>query len=373
MADLPSTLAQMKGRWMIGGSAAEAAPAPWKMAVAGDDAPDLAMLTIAAQAMQVALRPTPGSHPDLLPSLPHLALPVLPDAHRAAFRRVIDGTRMHEGFRDALLQFIAGRGYVVHPLDHMPRDSGKVPEVYAPWLDWKKSNTASPETTLTDDNWAHWRPADRAVALARIRRSDPSAARRLLETNASDLPAEARFRAVQVLAEGLSPDDADYLDTLTKDRSSKIQVFATQLLSRLGAPIESAEATAELSDFFATGKQGLLKRRVTVTPTKIKTDAQRRRRHVLMGQVSLTSLSQALGLRAEDLVVAWGGSDPALTQDFVEMVALTGNDAACGLLAKRCDRSDMLSPTRLAPLAARLAATDRKTLLPTILKAAETS
>ena len=72
MRDLAGGIAQIKGRWMIGGSALGQAPADWQAIASRDAEPELALLAIASQATQLVHRPTPGNAAQPAKRLPWL-------------------------------------------------------------------------------------------------------------------------------------------------------------------------------------------------------------------------------------------------------------------------------------------------------------
>jgi len=356
MSDIGSALSRIKGRWMIGGSALEAATEPWRVAVAQDDAPDVALLAIAGQASQLVLRPEPSAALQPMKTLPKLALPAMPDRLRPAFTRLL-------GHKDAgpeglaqILAMIALRGYTVHPVDYMPPKSAfdLLPDIYGPWADWREANSEVQGEVLTAENWDNWYPAERCAALVDMRAHDPAAARAIVATCAADLPAEKRLRVIETFATGLSNDDADYLKSLAGDRSGKVQLLALKLLARLGLAEDEQETLAEYADFFAIGKRGLLRRDTQVNPVKLKTKAQGAKRHELSQKVSLSGFAKAMGLDPVALVAAWNAEDPDAMDELVSIVSATGSDATVAALAARVGETTALAPQNLSTIVDRL-------------------
>ena len=364
-ADLPTTLAALKGRWMIGGAALDAAPEGWKAVLEGDPAPEVALLALAGQASQVALRPKPGAKPEPLPVLPPLSLPSLPTPLRPTFRRMVATKTFTEDDMPDVLHLMASRGFAVHPVDYMPKSFARLPDVYAPWSGWKDSSGAAGDT-LTAENWEHWRPAERRVALRAIRMANPAEARALLEEKGASLAAEHRADAVALLSYRLGPDDQTYLESLSSDRSGKVKAQAERLLARLGKSGGDAEDLAEFAGFFTQSRKGFLKRSDVVSPVPLKTGAQRGRRATLFGKISLADFARSLGLDQVALVRAWESKTGDGEYDFVEMVAATGSDAAVQALTAHDGAFDNRTLVVLAP---RLSREERGKVLANVLRA----
>ncbi|TKB29139.1 MAG: hypothetical protein E5W81_34370, partial [Mesorhizobium sp.] len=76
---------------------------------------------------------------------------------------------------------------------------------------------------LTAENWDEFYLAARRLALADMRRTDPTSARMLIEAKASGEPAEVRLALVELMRFGLSAEDAPFLKSLSADRSGKVR------------------------------------------------------------------------------------------------------------------------------------------------------
>ncbi|MFI6496238.1 DUF5691 domain-containing protein [Nonomuraea typhae] len=85
----------------------------------------------------------------------------------------------------------------------------------------------------TGENWEFGSRADRRAYVQAVRRADPGAARALLEgTWAGEAP-EDRAEFVEVLGDGLSMDDEDFLERALDDRRREVRQSAANLLARL--------------------------------------------------------------------------------------------------------------------------------------------
>jgi len=369
MDESEAGIAALCGRWMVGGEAIGACPPGWRDLVEGDPAPELALLAIAGQAVQLLLRPVPPAALAQARPIPPLALPTLPEALRAPFRRLVSN-RSGPG-PVPILALMAARGRSAHPADWMPRagDEG-LPGLYAPWLGYQAGAAPAAEfEDLTAANWDDWLPSARVAALAGLRRRDPAAALALVEARASTEPAERRVRLVEVLQDGLSEADAAFLQTLHADRSARLRSLAARLLARLGHPAEEAEAAAELGGFFERQRAAILSRREVVAPIRLKTGAQRARRAELMGSVTLAGLAGALELSPAALVAEWDFADPQADEGLIAMAAASASDDCILALLERLLDLAQPRPAALTPLFERLGPEARRKTLPPVLAA----
>ncbi|TIO08683.1 DUF5691 domain-containing protein [Mesorhizobium sp.] len=322
-------LATIRDCWITGGATFDLAPSAWKAMASGasPDEQERRLLAIAAQALDVALRPAAPKTLRRRPPLPRLALPMLPERLRpllrAALKQAADARR-----KTRVVTLVASRGFVLHPMDWMPSDQNS-PDVYAPWIDWQASvdgERHAPQDRPTAENWDEFYPAARRIALADMRRHEPAAARMLMETKAPGEPAEVRLALIELMRFGLSSEDAPFLKSLSTDRSGKVRELAGRLLARLGEhgrPSDGGpdDPVAELAAFISEGKSGFIRRRSVYTPAKLKSPAQENRRaelfetdnnaDVLVARMVAASGSDAAVTHMADTLVAAGGK-PAL-------------------------------------------------------------
>ena len=334
-------LARLRDGWISGGAVFELAPAEWKdvAAASSPDEQERRLLALAAQALDVALRPAAPKTLKRRPQLPILALPMLPDRLRpllrAALKHATDARR-----KALVVRLVASRGFVAHPMDWMPAASDQnAPDVYAPWLDWQASaEQERPGSTekLNAGNWADFYPAARRLALAAMRRSEPALARQLIEAKAPAESAEIRLPLVELIRIGLGPDDAPYLKSLAADRSSKIRELAGRMLAMLGEHGEGGAdvPVAELAGFIEEGKAGFIRRRTTFGPAKTKSHAQEQRRAELFELCNLVDLAARFGVVESDFITGWQfGADNNADLYLSRMVAASGSDAAVAHMA----------------------------------------
>lgn len=366
MHELESALGEVRNAWLAGRGALDAAPASWRETMGGDE---LALIAIAGHAIDVMTAPAPVAALNVRPLLPRLSPPTIPDVQRPRFRRLLSVQKTTPSIEHWLIAFAAVRGYVAHPGDWMPAANDDwAPPPYAPWLDWLRAET----TTLTDDvltieTYDQWSWSERRRALDVLRAADPGAARAIIAAKAQSEPAERRLRLIETLRIALSEADADFLETLVKDRSDRVQALARALLARLGRGAGGGELAAELAAMLELKTVGLLKRRKQMLIKALKTPAQAGRRRELFGLVPFTDLAAALGADDLQLVDSAPDAPPSETADFAACAAATGSDAVVrALLGHMLAQGD--KPAELSrPLIERLGPDDRRAFLPRIL------
>ena len=337
-------LARLRDGWISGGAMFEFAPVEWKevATASSPDEQERRLLAIAAQALDVALRPAAPKTLKRRPPLPVLALPMLPERLRPLLRAALKYAA-DARLKTRVAALVASRGFVLHPMDWMPSVSDQEsPDIYAPWVDWQAgadSQKQSRREDLTAETWDDFYPAARRSALIDLRRSAPALARTLIETKGASEPAEVRFALVELMRFGLGADDVPFLKSLSADRSGKVREMAGRLLARLGergnqADGGSEDSTAELAAFIEEGKSGFIRRRATYAPIKPKSQAQQARRADLFASCYFGDLVVRFGRTEPDFIGAWQfGVDDGADLFLVRMVAMSGSDEAVASLA----------------------------------------
>ncbi|MDX8447657.1 DUF5691 domain-containing protein [Mesorhizobium captivum] len=370
-------LARLRDGWISGGAVFELAPIEWKelAAASNPDEQERRLLAIAAQALDVALRPAAPKTLKRRPPLPVLALPMLPDRLRpplrAALKHATDARRKAQ-----VVTLIASRGFVAHPLDWMPSDQN-APDVYAPWVDWLASaeqERHGSHEKLTTENWADFYPAARRVALAGMRRSEPAAARLLIEAKGSAESAEVRLSLIELIRVGLGPDDAPFLKSLSADRSGKVRELAGRMLAMLGQQGEGGAdvPVAELAGFVEEGKAGFIRRRTTYGPAKTKSHAREQRRAELFELCNLVDLAARFGVTEVDFITSWQfGTDNNADMLLSRMVAASGSDAAVAYIADTLTAAGGKPALLVLHLTPRLDSRRQRVLIRQIIKDAQ--
>jgi hypothetical protein len=255
-----------------------------------------------------------------------------------------------------LVDFIAARGYAIHPADWMPSPRGDwTPDAYAPWLDWiRGEDKPFPPPPLTLDTYERWSPAMRRAALAALRARDPGAARAIIAAKASSEPAERRVMVIEILETGLSDQDAEFLEAQANDRSDRVQALARLYLARLGRSVDADALTTELADMLEVRNSEAPGSRAQLTINVLKTPAQNARRRDLFKLVSLAGLARALRLTEEEIVETAPAGAPEGVEAFVQMVAATGSDRACRRLLDQMLDDEAFPLACARPLGSRL-------------------
>lgn len=142
------------------------------------------------------------------------------------------GLRASEETLPALLEAGHNNGHLEDAIADVVGERGR-------WLagqnpDWEYA--ASSVTAGPGQTQAQWQTRSRPVRLAllrRLRRTDPQAARGLLESTLAEEGAEARAEFVSTLQIGLIDDDEPFLESILDDRSREVRHAAAPLLAAL--------------------------------------------------------------------------------------------------------------------------------------------
>ncbi|MCU0710566.1 MAG: DUF5691 domain-containing protein [Pirellula sp.] len=378
--DLLKSLDDLKGIWLMGGSAIDRAPKLWQDAVRDLEQQELALVALAGQAISFALQPMPTRQLVVSPILPALPLPATPEPARQMIRFLLKVVKLTEAQMADVIRLLTARGYAVNPIDYMPRNYSQLPDLYSVWEAWDRAekapaagtasafqNVSALQNEIDAENWDQWLPAERRMALAELRRQRPREVRELLADKLPTLPAEERFRILELFNDNLCPEDQAFLEGLMQDRSSKVKQLAQSYLARLGVSTCLDEDSIEFAQFFTATNvdlNGILK----ITANPLKTPAQKKRRAVLASKLSLQCLATGLKIASEEqLVHGWDHVDPQASDEFVRMVAATGSEKSVASLARRIESLDGISAEALQLLFQRLSPQVRRELLPRVL------
>lgn len=238
-----------------------ALPAPLDRAAAqlNGDAEEvlLSAAALLTTARRAGVTPSPGPPPPQ--PAPEDALPVVP--HGAAARLNDLLTKPDWELLEQWLHACVSRGRRIPPaalplcLDVAARHGDLAPAVMragghrAAWLaanraDWSSlashgaARAEPPQGESTQavparDDWAFGGPDQRRAWLDATRRRDPATARRALEEDWGRQTKAERLALLEVLAEGLGPEDEDFLERARRDRSHEVSMLALGLLSCL--------------------------------------------------------------------------------------------------------------------------------------------
>lgn len=327
---------QLQRRWMIGSDeplSLDALPQSWRPIIETQavERHSIMTLALASQHQCVLFQPEPPG--DLIhhTPLPDLQQPLIPQRLRPLFRRIIKNVNKQAALKPGiLLELLLRRGYIAHPADWLPSAADEeLPDIYLPWCQWAATEIGTHNShdseSLNADNWDDWYPAQRISQLKALRFKDSAMARILVETCAHKEPADKRLRVIQTLAINLCEDDVTYLQELLKDRSQKIVTLAAQYLARLGKGIrtktDSKESNnaKELAQGYELKKTGIIKKRVQVSPLKLKSKKQQAIRSEQLENTLLSDFADTLGINVTQLAASWQFSEnrPHDNQAFV--------------------------------------------------------
>jgi hypothetical protein len=369
MDDLEASIARIRGAWMAGRSASEHCPAEWRSAVEGADA-ECALAALVGHATAALFRPIPASPPEPRSLLPAAALPTIPEPLRPRARRVMAAQKGKAAIERHLIDFIAARGYAMHPADWTlsPRDDW-TPDAYAPWVDWiRGEDKPFPPPALTIDTYDQWSFAMRRAALAALRARDPGAARAIIAAKAASEPAERRVTLIEILGLGLSEQDAEFLEAQANDRADRVQALTRLYLARLGRRADADPLATELADMLEISKNETPRGHTQLAINALKSAAQNARRRDLFKLVSLPALSRALRVTEEEIVETAPAGAPDGVEAFVQMVAATGSDRACCMLLDKMLDDEAFPLAHARPLGPRLTVEERRALQSRIIK-----
>lgn len=344
-----------RSRWMIGGEAV-APDHPLAAGVSATEA-DLRLLAVAGQYQRFAQPPRPPVL-NQRPDLPHLSLPLLPDALRPLARRLLQDKADRAPVWLAI--FAARRGHVLHPADWMPPPNADLPAVYQPLQAWA-AGQSGPVEELTSDSWLDLSRSERLAQFVALRRTAPAAAVQLLSEHFAPCPAEERLALTQALATGLTGDDAAFLQDLANDRSDKVRKAAAHLLARLGLA-EADPVASEAAAMFELATEGLIRRRRVLRLISKAKEGQLRSLVQALSEVSLPGLAKALGLGASEFVDLWQPEKvPHIVQQALSaMIARTATDAQLAAYWQKLMADPDAARTSLSLLFPRLSEADQE-------------
>jgi Family of unknown function (DUF5691) len=195
--------------------------------------------------------------------------PVIPDATRRLFLRLVDG--VEKGLADAVVRTAVRRvmraGFRPHPFD-LPRlidrikgDArclGLAERAYLSLADLssKPDAPSALHAEITTDNWTEFPKGHRVAFLREERRRDPVAARALLERVYKSEPAAVRADLLTALDVGLGANDLPFLDGLSADRSENVRNIASRLTSKVPGTPAFAARLAEAARCFVRNAHG---------------------------------------------------------------------------------------------------------------------
>jgi hypothetical protein len=241
----------------------------------------------------------------------------------------------------------------------MPPPSADLPEVYRPLQQWQAGQSGA--ATLSSATWLDLPKPERLAQFAALRKADPAVARGLLEEHLAPCPADERLALVEALGATLTTNDTAFLQSLASDRSEKVRKAATHLLARLGKA-DSDPLPAEAAAVFEVATEGLLRRRKVLRLIAKAKDGQLRSLLQTLPEVSLSGLSQALGLGGAEFVDLWQSDKvpDQVQQALSTMIARTATVAEVAAWWQKLIAQPDIARACLPQLFPRLSAADQR-------------
>jgi hypothetical protein len=324
-------------RWTMGGAAADLAPEGIRGHLGEDaDEAELCLLAIAGQALGTLAIPEPAGGLEEANDLPALDLPTIPDRLRPTAARVL--SEGDSWLVDGLVWLLHSRGRVTHPSDWMPSGTRTIPDVYAPWRDWIEGARKPLGEMSEQDAWDNTGQAGRIAILKAMRSTDPDKARAVIEAKAGSEPADKREAIVSCLSVSLGAGDAQYLRSLSSDRSPRVRATASRMLAKIGYASTSPGKDADqhdVTDLMRIEAKGIFNRKTSINLVHGRNAAKRMRLHAAMEALSAADFAGMLKVEPERLPALWAwGADVEFDTPFASMLLSTGTDAVASAVSE---------------------------------------
>jgi hypothetical protein len=248
---------------------------------------------------------------------------VVPDAARPLLRSLFAGKRGPWRGSDVIADTMERRRLKLHPFDLPLLDDfvkAYADQLGASAIAWSERNSAAPAQaysfvdTLDESNWSLGRPAQKAAFIRSLRATEAARARRLVEQVFAREQPPVRLSLVKAMAENLSPADAPFLASLTKDRAPSIREATESLLAMLPGSPQRAKRLQDFVGRIKRTKAGLRRRTVLEFdyPATVKEEQRESWAVAMFAWMPLEDVANGLGLAVDEIVDS-AASDPVLT------------------------------------------------------------
>jgi hypothetical protein len=270
--------------------------------------------------------------------------PIIPEPARRLLLRLAKG--IDKSLADAAVRAAVRRvtrsGFRLHPFD-LPRLMGHLKgdarcldlaeRAYLALADAPEKADAPSllHADITTENWTEFPKGHRVAFLREQRRSDPAAARSLLEGVFKSETAAVRTDLLAALEVGLGPDDLPFLESVASDRSQAVRDLAARLIANVPATPAYAARLAEAARCFTracSGLSGMLSRAglasaaVAFAPPK-RPGALRN----LFDGFSAAEVAAAAGLTVHEIVAALPADDATVLDALFSRAVRDGDEA----------------------------------------------
>jgi hypothetical protein len=298
-----------------------------------DRAADLKAAALLSQALRLERPPAPPDYAVDEPVAGGRAR--IPEEARAAFVRLFGSGRgglpVHDPLAAAMASALDRLSLAPHPFDFhrlepfLRAHADKLGAAVAAWLDREVAGDRTSGyfdgEALTDEDWALAAPARRERYVRERRRTDPAAARALVEAVWASEKAEMRLRLLRALGGRVSDDDRPFLEGLATDRAPTVRDVAAYLLALLDGRDDGGPALKAVLDRIRQEKAGFLRRRAVLKlelPANVQANDGLRWIRTAFAPIDLGALLKALGMEADQAIEA-AGDDEWLLAAFATM------------------------------------------------------
>jgi hypothetical protein len=164
-------------------------------------------------------------------------------------------------------------------------------------------------------NWAAAPPARRARFIEELRRTEPTAARALVEQVWGLQNPDARMRLLGAMQTRLEAEDQGFLEGLAKDRAPRVRALAQKLLARLPGQSGRHPALEACLGRIQKTTTGLLRKRTVLKlelPATVKEHAAKAWVNETFAEVSCDELARALEITEAEMIEAAEKNEPLL-------------------------------------------------------------
>ena len=301
--------------WLLAGTHRTEMPRESEVLRADDPRSALKAVGLVGQALRFERPAIPATF--AVEAWPRDERKVIPEALRRPIVRLLSSNKCSDDTDVAIAQALDTRRLRPHPFDLPKLDTfvhkycqqlGITAQYWAQREDPAERRAGYFDAEeINQQNWTEAPLARRVLFLEQVRERDPARGRALLESVWSAEAAQVRWRLLAAIETGLGPDDKVFLESLVKDRATRVKALASRLLARLSGAGSQNPALAACLERIQKAKPGLFKRRNALRlelPANIKTPLVARWIHDLVEDVGLDELASALQTTDSELVEA---------------------------------------------------------------------
>lgn len=270
-------------------------------------------LSLGGQALRFGRPPVPREF--AVESWPRDERRIVPDRMRSKIFRLLD--RCTDDTARALALALERLKLRPHPFD-LPKLDGFVrrfaDRLGPTALYWMQRDTPAQQSRgyfdgeeLTSETWAEGPLRRRVKFLKDLRKQDPKAGRELLEKSWPGEDPDSRVQLLSTLQIGLSADDRPFLESVQRDRASRVRTIVQRLIGAVSGQAAENPAVAACMERIQKSKTGVLKKRATLKlelPATVREHEANRWIQEQFAEVTLNEFARACELTESELVEA---------------------------------------------------------------------